>query len=169
MAAVGEHGELDAGRAPVLEQRVDRGADRAAGVEDVVDEDHGRALELEVELRSRDDRLRAGGAAVADVDVVAVEGDVELAELELDAAALVDRAPRGAAASGTPRVWMPTSATASSSSLRSMISCAIRESVRRDRLRVEQRLLGRRPAGDVRAHSAPFRPRWTGLKGRRRL
>src|SRR6266542_808906 len=33
-------------------------------------------------------------------------------------------------ASGTPRWWMPTSATSSSSSFRSMISCAMRESVR---------------------------------------
>ena len=97
VAAVGEDRELDARRAAVLEQRVDRGADRAARVEDVVDEDHGPALELEVELRVVHDRLRAARrAALADVDVVAVEGDVELAELELDAGALGDRAAAGA-------------------------------------------------------------------------
>src|SRR5438128_1698002 len=38
---------------------------------------------------------------------------------------------RSRCAIGTPRVWMPTSATVSSSSFRSMISCAMRESVRR--------------------------------------
>ena len=62
VAAVGEHGELDAVGPPVLEERVDRGADRAAGVEDVVDEDHGAALELEVEPRVAHERLRAGAA-----------------------------------------------------------------------------------------------------------
>ena len=92
VAAVGEHGELDARRAAVLEQRVDRGADRAAGVEDVVDEDHGAPLELEVELRVADDGLRAPRRlAAADVDVVAVEGDVELAEVELEVGALRDQ------------------------------------------------------------------------------
>ena len=39
VAAVGEHGELDARGPAVVEERLDRGADRAAGVEDVVDED----------------------------------------------------------------------------------------------------------------------------------
>src|SRR5215207_4783205 len=39
MAAVDQDGELDTGRAAVLEERVDRGADRAARVEHVVDED----------------------------------------------------------------------------------------------------------------------------------
>ena len=93
VAAVGEHGELDARRAAVLEQRVDRGADRAARVEDVVDEDHRAPLELEVELRVAHDRLAAPRSlAVANVDVVAMEGDVELAEVELDAGALLDQA-----------------------------------------------------------------------------
>ena len=92
VAAVGEHGELHALGPAVLEQRVDRGADRAAGVEDVVDEDHRAALELEVELRVADERLRAARRlAGADVHVVAVEGDVELAELELVARALLDQ------------------------------------------------------------------------------
>src|SRR5690242_14505518 len=38
VAAVGEAGELHARGSAVVEQRLDRGADRAAGVEDVVDE-----------------------------------------------------------------------------------------------------------------------------------
>ena len=93
VAAVGEHGELDARGTAVFEQRVDRGADRAAGVEDVVDEDHRAALELEVELRVAHDRLAvARRLAAADVDVVAVEGDVELAEIELEARPLLDQA-----------------------------------------------------------------------------
>ena len=58
VAAVGENGELDAIGASVLDQRVDRGADRAAGVEDVVDEDHRAALELELEPRVAHERLR---------------------------------------------------------------------------------------------------------------
>ena len=43
VAAVGEHRELHARGPPVVEERLDRGADRAAGVEHVVD-DHDRAL-----------------------------------------------------------------------------------------------------------------------------
>ncbi len=93
VAAVGEDGELHARGPAVLEQRVDRGADRAARVEDVVDEDHGASLELEVELGVAHDRLRpARRLAAADVDVVAVEGDVELAEVELQVGALGDQA-----------------------------------------------------------------------------
>src|SRR5262249_51212817 len=95
VSAVGEHGELDPGRSAVLEERVDRGAHRAAGVEDVVDEDHSAVLEVEVELRVADDWLApAWRAPLAHVDVVAVEGDVELAEVELDAGALRDQAPQ---------------------------------------------------------------------------
>ena len=97
MAAVGEHGELHARRAPELEEGVDRGADRAAGVEDVVDEDDGAALEVEVELGVADDRLCAARRlAGAHVDVVAVEGDVELAELDRLARALFDQVVQAA-------------------------------------------------------------------------
>src|SRR5947208_10711885 len=49
VAAVDEHGELDALGPSVVEERLDRGPDRAARVEDVVDEDDGLALEREVE------------------------------------------------------------------------------------------------------------------------
>ena len=65
-------------------------------------------------------------------------------------------------ASGTPRVWIPTSATSSSSGLPSMISWAMRERVRPSPS-ASRRVL---PLyGRVRAHPTPFRPRWTGLKG----
>src|SRR5256885_5949844 len=78
VAAVGEDGELHALGPAVVEERLDRRADRAAGVEDVVHEDAGHALEREVERRRADERLGVTGRlAAADVDVVAVEGDVE--------------------------------------------------------------------------------------------
>ena len=62
------------------------------GVEHVVDEDDGATLELEVELGVADERLRpARRLAGAHVDVVAVKGDVELAERERLAGALLDQ------------------------------------------------------------------------------
>src|SRR5919204_2075162 len=48
-AAVAGDGQLDAGGTPVVVERLDRGPDRASGVEDVVDEHDGLALEREVE------------------------------------------------------------------------------------------------------------------------
>src|SRR5919199_4723323 len=56
VAAVGEHGQLDGARAPVVEQRLDGGANRPSGVEDVVDEDARHPIEREVELRRPDER-----------------------------------------------------------------------------------------------------------------
>ena len=84
MAAVADDGELDTGRAAVVEEGVDRGADRAAGVEDVVDEDARLPLEREVELRRAHDRLRMERRlTAAHLDVVAIERDVERAERDL--------------------------------------------------------------------------------------
>ena len=80
VAAVGQHREADRGRAPVGKQRLDRGADGAAGVEDVVDQDHGAVAEVEVDVGGVDDGLRGGGLGA---DVVAVEGDVEVADRQL--------------------------------------------------------------------------------------
>src|SRR5881398_768943 len=86
VAPVGEHRQLDALGPAVVEERVDRGADRAAGVEDVVDEDAGHPLEREVEAGRADERLRMPRRlSRANVDVVAVERDVELAERNLAA------------------------------------------------------------------------------------
>jgi hypothetical protein len=91
VAAVGKHGKLYALGAAVLEERLDRCADRSAGVEDVVDENARHALEREVEGRRADERLGvAGRLARADVHVVSVEGDVELAERDLGAAHFAD-------------------------------------------------------------------------------
>jgi hypothetical protein len=91
VAAVGEHRQLDALGPAVVEKRVDRGADRTAGVEDVVDEDARHSLEREVEAGRADERLRmARCLSRPDVDVVAVEGDVELPECDLGARDLDD-------------------------------------------------------------------------------
>src|SRR5205823_15031449 len=49
VAAVGKYGELDARGAAVVEQRLHGRADRAARVEDVVDEDARHPLERKVE------------------------------------------------------------------------------------------------------------------------
>jgi hypothetical protein len=91
VATVGEHRQLHALGPAVAEERIDRRPDRAAGVEDVVDEHARHALEREVEGGRADKRLRMSrGLAAAYVDVVAVEGDVELAEGDLRAAQLLD-------------------------------------------------------------------------------
>src|SRR5204862_7883357 len=93
VAAVDEDGELDARGPAVVEQRLDGGADRPAGVEDVVDADAGAALEREVERRSTDERLRVEGRlAAAHLNVVAVEGDVDRAERWTLAGELLDQA-----------------------------------------------------------------------------
>src|SRR6059058_1256951 len=47
VAAVDEDGELDPVGPAVVEERLDRGADRPAGVEDVIDEHDGLPLERE--------------------------------------------------------------------------------------------------------------------------
>ena len=73
VAAVDEHGELDPLGPAVVEQRFDRGADRPAGVEDVVDEDDPHAVEREGQLGRADRRAHAIG------DVVAIERDVDRA------------------------------------------------------------------------------------------
>src|SRR2546428_85605 len=93
MATVWRHGELDAGRAAVVEEGLDRGADRPARVEDVVDEDAGLPLEREVEACRADDRLRMERrVAPADGDVVPVERDVDGAELDPGARGVLDQA-----------------------------------------------------------------------------
>jgi hypothetical protein len=93
VAAIGEDGELHAVGAAVAEERLDRRADRAAGVEDVVDEDACHSLEREVERRRAYERLGvAGWLASTDVDVVAVKRDVELAEGDLVPAQVGDPA-----------------------------------------------------------------------------
>ena len=91
MAAVDEHGELHALRTAVVEDRLDRRSDRAARVEDVVDQDDGLALEGKVEPGRLDDGLRVGPLLGAKGDVVAVEGDVEGAGRDARARVLLDQ------------------------------------------------------------------------------
>ena len=61
VAPVAEHRQLDAARAPVIEDRLDHGPHRAAGEEHVVDEDDGSAGEVEVDVGGVDDRLGGRG------------------------------------------------------------------------------------------------------------
>src|SRR5918999_978944 len=71
MPAVREDRELDARRTAVVEERLDRRPDRAAGVEDVVDQDARPPLEREAEVRGADERLRVPGwLGATDLDVV---------------------------------------------------------------------------------------------------
>src|SRR5262245_16908535 len=75
VATVDENGELDPVRAAVVEQGLDRRPNGSAGIEDVVDEDDGLALEREVERSRTHHRLRVPrGAPAPELDVVAVEG-----------------------------------------------------------------------------------------------
>src|SRR6185312_191295 len=91
VAAIDEAGELHPRRPAVLEEGLDRCADRPPGVEDVVDEHAGHALEREIQLRRLDYWLGMDGPlAAADDDIVALESDVDASELDLDAAEVVD-------------------------------------------------------------------------------
>src|SRR6266550_3038001 len=92
VTTVDEHCKLDALRPAVVEERLDRRTDRATGVEHVVDEDDRLALERKVERRRPDDGLRmARGVATAHLDVVAVERDVDRAEIGRSAGSLLDQ------------------------------------------------------------------------------
>ena len=106
----------------VVVERVERGPDRAAGEEHVVDEHHDRAVEVDGDVG---DRL---GQHRPQPDVVAVEGDVEACRPASSTPVDLRRARRPArSASGTPPVCRPTSTTSSSPWLRSMISWAMRQ------------------------------------------
>jgi hypothetical protein len=92
VTSIDENGELDALRASVIEERLDGRANRASGVEHVVDEDDGLAFERKVECRRAHDRLRMPGSGpTPNLDVVAVEGDVDRAEIWRRACALFDQ------------------------------------------------------------------------------
>ena len=101
MAPIDEDRELDALRTPVVEQRVDRGAHGPAREQDVVDEHDRSLLEVEVEMRGVDDGL---GAGLARLEVVAVEGDVEVAERHLRAAQLADQGVKAGGQDGAAGV-----------------------------------------------------------------
>ena len=160
VAAVDKDCELDTCGPAVLEERLDRGADRAAGVEDVVDEHARRAAQVEVERRRVHDRL-----LLTHHGVVAVERDVDRSERDLLPAPLLDQARKPLGERDTTRVDADEREAAE-------VVVALDDLVRDAGQRPSQSLgvqqdLGRsRAVGDVRAHSAPFRPRRTGLKGR---
>jgi hypothetical protein len=94
VAPIGEAGELYARGAAVVEQRLDGGADRAARKEDVVDEHASHPLERKVQLGVPHDRLWVDRSlSPAHAYVVAVERDVDGAELDLVARQLGDQMP----------------------------------------------------------------------------
>src|SRR5205823_3820677 len=79
--------------------------DRPAGVEDVVDEDARPSLEREVEPSGADERLRVQRRlAAAHLDVVAVERDVQGAEVDLDAREVLDQAAQALRERNSARV-----------------------------------------------------------------
>ena len=105
MAAVDEDRQLDALGTAVVEERLDRGANRPPRVEHVVDEDDGLALEREVERGRAHDRLRVKrSAAAAHLDVVAVEGDVDGTDVRRGAGAFLDEAPQALGDRHAPRL-----------------------------------------------------------------
>src|SRR5579864_1632559 len=165
VAAVDDDGELDPRRAAVVEERLDRSADRAAGVEDVVDEHDGSSLEREVELRLAHDGLRMQRRlAAADADVVAVEGDVDGADLGRLARALLDQ-PRETLRDRDAARLDPDERDLAK------VGICLDDLVRdpreraRERVGVEEELPGFRLGMGVHDRATPFRPRWTGLKG----
>jgi hypothetical protein len=77
--AVDEADKLDGARPTEVDQRIESRADGAAGVQDVVDQDDRLVRNVDR------DRGRAERPRRALVDVVTVQGDVELAEWNLGA------------------------------------------------------------------------------------
>src|SRR5262245_57639214 len=84
-AAVNEHGQLHAARAPEINQLIHRGADRAARVEHVVNQNDRLAGDVCGQLGLVDDGPFADGA-----QVVAVERDVQRAGRDVNAVHLFD-------------------------------------------------------------------------------
>jgi hypothetical protein len=101
VAAVAEHRQLHPLGAAVVEEGVDRGARSAAGEQHVVDEDDRAAREVEVDVRGVDDGLRGGRLGA---DVVAVEGDVEVADRSLGLGQLADQGVQAAGEDGAAGV-----------------------------------------------------------------
>ena len=77
MAAVDQHGQLHAGRAADVHQRVERGADGAAGEQHVVDEHDRHAVDIERDLGGM-----YFGAEIRS-EIVAVQADVQPAQGDL--------------------------------------------------------------------------------------
>ena len=101
VAAVDEDREADGAGAPEVDDAVEGGADRPSRVEDVVAEENGAAVQVEVDLGLLQERLRRDRGKV-----VAVERDVEGADRETAAG----RGPRAG-----PRADWPAGRRASGS------------------------------------------------------
>jgi hypothetical protein len=86
VAAIDEDRESDRLRPPEVDESVHCGPDRASRVEDVVDQDHRPPVEVEREVRSLHHGLLGN-----DRQVVAIEGDVEGADGQVDRLVLADR------------------------------------------------------------------------------
>src|SRR3954447_2448041 len=163
VTAVDEDGELDALGASVVEQSLDRGPDRATGVEHVVDEDDGLPLELEIECRRAHDGLRVTRrVASAHLHVVPVEGDVDGPNRRSVAGALFDKASQALRKRHTAGLD-PDERNAVE--VRVRLDDLVRDAGKgtAQAFRVQQDLLRRKRRRHV--HSTPFRPHWTGLKG----
>ena len=125
VAAVDQHRELDRLRPAELGERVERGADGAAGEEHVVDEHHHPAGDVDRHL-GRAERLD-----LSEADVVAVEGDVERADRHVDVCSKDSIASARRWAIAGPAGCRPTRTRSSAPWLRSTISWAMRVCARR--------------------------------------
>jgi hypothetical protein len=125
MAAVDQHGQTDRLWSPEVDEGVHRGADRPARVQHVVDENDGPPIDAEREIRAFDDWLLRD-----EREVVAVEGDVECTDRDVDRFVLaIASAMRRA--NGTPRRWIPISSRPDVPACFSTISCERRIVARR--------------------------------------
>src|SRR5687768_6243907 len=84
MTPVDQDRELDHARAPEIDERVERGADRPSGEQHVVHEDDGLALDRERDVGPAHHRRAPHG------EIVAIERDVERADREVAAVNLRD-------------------------------------------------------------------------------
>src|SRR5687768_9680874 len=82
VAAVHEHRQSDVGGSAEVGDGLEGGADAAAGVDDVVHQERGHAVHVEVQVGGAD---KGPGADFG--EVIAVEGDVQHAAVDGDAAA----------------------------------------------------------------------------------
>ena len=161
MAAVDHHGELHRSRATPVGQRVERGANRATGEEDVIDQDHRAVGEIVIDEGQR--RSRHGMQR----QVIAIERDVERdrrADVSPEISPRTDATWR---AKGSPPVWSPMSETVRE------IVVAFDDLVRhprqgaRDVIAERSWLFGKnaRPRGVWRSSSSSYLSRRTSLSG----
>src|ERR1700734_4562233 len=85
MAAIDQHAEPDAFRTPQVEKAVHGSANRASGVEHVIDNHQILVVNREIDFIGMKYRLRAYGR-----EVVAIERDIESADRNFDACWAVD-------------------------------------------------------------------------------